>query len=294
MLFSKALRRDLVSAAGVVFASLFTIMVTTTLIRLLGRAAGGKVDTASVVPLIVFSSFNFLSVLLVLTLFISVLMVLSRHYADSEMVIWFSSGRSLRDWIGPIARFALPFVVIICLTAFFVAPWANRQAAEYRNRFDQRDDLSQIAAGQFRESVRASRVFFVESLAPDDLSVQNIFVTQRTPKGDSVVVAGTGKIELRGADRFLVLEKGRRYDTESLSGAQAADSSAKVLEFERYGIRIDPQRTELNDSSAKIKPTIALFSGNRRDLGELLWRISLPVSACLLVLLAIPLDAPSI
>lgn len=48
MLFTKALRRDLSNLAGVIFATLFTIMVTTTLIRLLGRAAGGNVDTASV------------------------------------------------------------------------------------------------------------------------------------------------------------------------------------------------------------------------------------------------------
>ena len=37
MLFRRALLRDLANLAGVVFATLFTIMVTTSLIRLLGR-----------------------------------------------------------------------------------------------------------------------------------------------------------------------------------------------------------------------------------------------------------------
>ena len=64
MLFKKALRRDLANLAGVVFATLFTIMVTTTLIRLLGSAAAGGVDTASVLPLIAFSAINILPVLL--------------------------------------------------------------------------------------------------------------------------------------------------------------------------------------------------------------------------------------
>ena len=92
MIFQKSLRRDLASLAGVVFSTLFTIMVTTSLIRLLGRASGGKVDTASVLPLIAFSAINYLPVLLVLTLYVSVLAALTRAYRDSEMVIWFASG----------------------------------------------------------------------------------------------------------------------------------------------------------------------------------------------------------
>ncbi|MEY3665623.1 MAG: Lipopolysaccharide export system permease protein lptF [Pseudomonadota bacterium] len=100
MLFRRALLRDLANLAGVVFATLFTIMFTTSLIRWLGRAASGRVDTASVLPLIAFGAINTLSVLLVLTLFVAVLMALTRSYRDSEMVIWFSSGRSLLDWVG--------------------------------------------------------------------------------------------------------------------------------------------------------------------------------------------------
>ena len=76
MLFKKALRRDLANLAGVIFATLFTIMVTTSLIRLLGSAASGSVDSASVLPLIAFSAVNYLPVLLILTLYVSVLMAL--------------------------------------------------------------------------------------------------------------------------------------------------------------------------------------------------------------------------
>ncbi len=247
-------------------------------------------DTASVVPLIAFSAFNFLSVLLVLTLFMSVLMVLSRAYRDSEMVIWFSSGLSLMFWIRPLFRFAAPFIALITVTAFFIAPWANRQAAEYRQRFEQRDDLSQIAAGQFRESVRASRVFFVESLAENGQSVSNIFVAQRAAKSETVVVASSGKIETQGKDRFLVLEQGRRYDS-ALPGGQSSDASTRMLEFERYGIRIDPQTLQQADESSKTAPTLTLIRNpTPRNLGELLWRCSLPLSACVLVLLAIPLS----
>ena len=287
MLFSKALRRDLLSLAGIVFATLFVIMVTTSLIRLLGRAAGGRVDTASVLPLIAFNAINVLPVLLVLTLYIAVLTALTRAYRDSEMVVWFASGQSLLDWIRPVLRFAAPFAVLIAIIAFGAAPWANRQASEYQQRFAQREDVSQVAAGQFRESVSANRVFFVESLDEQQTAVRNVFVSQRNEGRLTIVVSRGGHVENRETgERFLVLEDGRRYDgTES-------QLDFRLMEFERYGIRLEPRAATVSDERAKVKPTLELIADpSPRNQAELLWRIGLPVSAILVALLAVPMSA---
>lgn len=287
MLFKKSLRRDLANLAGVVFAALFTIMVTTTLIRTLGRAASGRVDTASIAPLIAFSAINLLPILLVLTLYIAVLMSLTRAYRDSEMVIWFSSGRSLTDFVRPVLLFAAPFVGLVALLSFTVTPWANRQIAEYQQRFEQRQDVSRVAAGQFRESAAGSRVFFVESLSEDEKTVRNVFVTQQRGDQLSVVVSAGGEITTEpNGDRFLVLEKGRRYD------GQAAAPEFRVMAFERYGLRIDPGVPVARDESAKARRfTDLIREPSPRHLGELVWRIGLPLSAFALALLAIPLSS---
>ena len=287
MLFQKTLRRDIGNLAGVIFATLFTIMVTTTLIRMLGRAAGGKVDTASLLPLIAFSAINLLPALLVLTLYVAVLMAITRAYRDSEMVIWFASGRSLVDWVGPVIRFALPFVALIAGLSFGMSPWANRQIAEYQKRFEQREDVSQVAAGQFRESAAASRVFFVESLSEDQQSVRNVFVTQRQGEQLTIVVAGEGRIEQKSPDeRFLVLEQGRRYDGSRESPA------FRLMEFERYGLRLEPRLDARAEQAPKALDTLDLIlDPTPRHLGELAWRVSLPVSALVLALFAIPLSS---
>lgn len=287
MLFTKTLRRDLTNLAGVVFAVLFTIMTTTTLIRLLGRAAGGRVDTSSVLPLIAFSAINFLPVLLVLTLYMAVLMALTRAYRDSEMVVWFASGRSLLDWIRPVLGFAAPLVALVAFIAFVLAPWANRQASEYQQRFEQREDVSQLAPGQFRESASASRVFFVESISDDLQEVRNIFVAQTSRDQLTVVAAASGSIQTEAnGDRFLVLDRGRRYD-----GARDAPAY-RLMEFERYGVRLEARAPGARDESAKVQDTLSLIENpTPQHQGELLWRISLPVSAVLLVLLAIPMSS---
>ncbi len=287
MLFTKALRRDLANLAGVIFATLFTIMVTTTLIRILGRAANGKVDSASVLPLIAFSSVNYLPVLLILTLYVSILVSLTRAYQDSEMVIWFASGQSLGAWIRPVLGFALPFVVISAAIAFGVAPWANRQASEMRKQFENREDIAQVAPGQFRESASANRVFFVEGLGDDQTTIRNVFVTQAQGQNLIVVVSRGGRLENHAnGDRFIVLENGRRYDGAT-EGAEF-----KLMEFARYGVLLDNSPAGTADDSTKIMDTSALINEpTRRNLAELMWRISLPVSAVVLSLLAIPMSA---
>jgi lipopolysaccharide export system permease protein len=284
MLFTKAFRRELASTAGLVFSTLFTIMLTASLIRMLGRAANGKVDTASVVPILAFSAINTLVVLLPLALFISVLSTLTRLYRDSEMVIWQTSGQSLLDWVGPVLRFAIPFILVIAGISFFTAPWANQQMSEYRQRFEQREDISQVSAGQFRESASSNRVFFVEALADDFSSVKNVFVLQRKGQNQTILVSRSGRIEDNGKDRFLLLDQGRRYD--QVPGS----AQLRVLTFDTHGIRMESKGVNYTDQAAKNQPTSALITRtDNKAKGELLWRIANPVSALLLCLLAIPL-----
>lgn len=287
MLFKRALKRELRSIAGIVFATLFTIMLTTSLVRFLGRAASGRVDSSSVLPLIAFSSINILGPLLVLTLFVAVLMTLTRAWRDSEMVIWQSAGQSMTAWVRPVLAFAAPFVVLAGLISFVFAPWANQQIFEYQQRFAQREDVSMVAAGQFRESTRANRVFFVESVNDDQTEVRNVFVTQQ--KGDRlvVIVSQRGRIEQQETGhRYLVLEKGRRYD------GKLGDAEMRMMAFERYGLRIDPKPVSTTRTRSKNKLTRELLtSGEQADLGELVRRIGVPLSAMLLALLAIPLSA---
>src|SRR4051812_29808665 len=105
MIFHRALRRELAASAGATFTVLFTVLVTWTLISILGKAAGGKVASGDVVALIAFAMLNYLPTILTLTSFISVLAVVTRTYRDSEMVVWFASGLSLTRWIRPVLTF---------------------------------------------------------------------------------------------------------------------------------------------------------------------------------------------
>ncbi|WP_460840076.1 LPS export ABC transporter permease LptF [Noviherbaspirillum agri] len=287
MIFQRALRRELVSTAGAVFTTLFTITITVMLIKILGRAAGGKVASADVVALIGFAALKYLPIILILTGFISVLVVVTRSYQDSEMVVWFASGMSLSRWVKPILIFGMPIILLTATLSFVVTPWANRQSAEFQERFQKREDIARVSPGKFQESSSANRIFFVEGVSGDASKVKNVFVNTVKDGRTSIVVAKEGSINIdeRG-DKFLVMDQGRRYD------GIPTQPDFRVMEFERYGVLVARQsQAMIGDLSASSLTTPELLANlNRFNSAELLWRISVPVMGTLLMLLAIPLS----
>jgi lipopolysaccharide export system permease protein len=287
MIFRTSLLRELVTVAAATFLVLLGISVTTQLVRLLGQAAGGSITSMAVTVLLGFTTLNYLPVLLSLTLFIAVLMTLSRSYRDSEMVVWFSSGVSLTGWIRPVLGFALPLVLVIALLSLMLTPWAVAKSEELRRLMDSRDDVSAISPGVFRESRQAERVFFVEQVEDSQSAVANVFVSSVQTGKQGVIVAARGYQETAAnGDRFLVLLNGRRYEGEPGS------AEYRIYRFERYAMRIDSReaRAARAPTTKSVSTVDLVRDPTPANLGELSWRIGLPASALILALLAIPLS----
>jgi lipopolysaccharide export system permease protein len=170
---------------------------------------------------------------------------------------------------------------------------------DLRQRFDAREDVAQIAPGRFRESVAASRVFFVESVDESRGTVGNVFVASRRGDAVTVLASAAGRIEQIGSERFLVLEKGRQYDgplslapqVPLVAGERDDGRSFRVLEFERYGLRLEQAEPPTPERIARNLTTMELLRDPTRwNLGEVAWRFGLPMAAAWMVLLAIPLS----
>jgi lipopolysaccharide export system permease protein len=286
MIFRRSIVAELTSTASAVFTVLFSILFSVGLVRILGQAAGGRVDNQAVFQLLALTALTWLPVVLTLTLFISVLMTLSRAYRDSEMVVWFAAGQSLLSWLGPVLRFAWPIVIAVALLSMFVTPWATSQVEDIRQRFSKRDDVSRVAPGRFIESGGADRVFFVESVDFEGSQVRNVFVSMRSQGRDGVIVASKGLVEVApNGDRYLVLEQGRRYE------GRPGSAEYRTMEFDRYSIRLEsrPDRP-LGERSAKTRTMRELLAEPTPFAkAEILWRLGIPIAALVVTLLAMPL-----
>ncbi len=286
MIFRTSLLREFTASAVATFIVLLAIAIATQFVRFLGLAANGSIPLEGIFALLAFTLFNYLPVLLSLTLFISVLMTLTRSYRDSEMVVWFCSGVDLTAWMRPVLLFALPLVTLIMLISLLFSPWAMMKSEEFRQNLDSRNDVSRMAPGAFRESKQADRVFFVEDINEHDGVVANVFVSSIEHQKIGVMVARRGLLQTaQNGDRFLVLLDGRRY--EGVPGT----IEYKIGEFSRYAMRIEPNEANLAAPSAKAMSTWALLvDPTPLNLAEFTWRIGLPLSALILAMLAIPLS----
>src|SRR3982750_1814000 len=286
MIFRRSLVRELTATAVGLFLVLLAILFTNLVLRLLGRAGGGTVAPDGILALLGFNALFYFNILLSVALFLTVLMTLSRWYRDSEMIVWFTSGQSLMACLRPIMLFAAPFLVAIVVLSLFLSPWAELRKIEFERQLESRDDIAVVTPGLFREFPRANLVVFVESINPISNTVQNVFLHSVEDKQDATTVAARGKLEdMPNGDRFLVLEHGRRY--QGTPGA----ADYRVVEFERLGRRIEPNEIRALPTSTKAIPTAALLIADGRvERAELFWRISVPIAALMLTLLAVPLS----
>ncbi len=285
-LFNKSLSSELIATAGATFLILVGIVIAQRAGYFVRLASKGWIPNDSITTLLGFSLVKFLPLICSVTIFLSVLMTLSRMHRDSEMAIWFSSGLSIIDWIKPILRFTLPVVVLISILSAFVTPWATNKVEEYHAQLKNRDELSSLSPGVFKESNGGERVYFIESFDELGNVVKNIFVQSKQHNKTGVIIASQGRREkAQNADNFIVLEKGRRYETKPNS------AEVSTTEFERYAIRVETKEAVRGQSSTNAKSTKELLtSTNGSDKAELQWRFALPLAALVMAILAIPLS----
>lgn len=277
---------------SIAFATLVTITFVVTLIRTLGGAASGNINIELVVPLVFLATLNAFPLILALTAFLAILIPLSRAWRESELVVWFASGVGPGLLFETAARFVFPMVLAVGFAALFLGPWAQSQTDQLQARFAARADLHRVVPGQFREGTSSERVIFVENAGSNSSKLGRVFVFERDGLNiETVLIANDGVLHGESdGTAWIVLNDGSQSRIWSRDSGEGL--KAQVLNFDEYRFRVDS--SPIGDSSA---PTIRgkttldlLLDRGPRAMGELSYRLGLPVFALLFAALAIPLS----
>ena len=94
-IFKKSLSHELISTAGGVFVILIGIIVAQRAGNLIRLAAKGILPNDAINTMLGFSMIRYMPMILSLSIFLAVLLTLTRWHRDSEMVVWFSAGLGL-------------------------------------------------------------------------------------------------------------------------------------------------------------------------------------------------------
>ncbi|MDR3369664.1 LPS export ABC transporter permease LptF [Rhodoferax sp.] len=287
MLFHSSLRKELSRSFGATLVVLVTVVMTMTLIRTLGQASRGSFNPSDVTMVMGYTVLAYMPTLLTMSLFIAIISTLSRMYRESEMVIWFCSGKGLSALLAPLMQFAWPIFAVVAALALLVLPWSNQRIEDLKTQYEQRGDLDRVEPGQFQESGNGSRVFFVEKATEGQVSGSNVFIASTERGKETVTSARSGRIESLPQGQFLMLSNGQRL--ESVAGT----TDLKISDFEVYGAQIsaDVSANGIN-TQVNTATTLALLQDlTPAHLGELSWRLGLLLAAVNFVVIGVAISS---
>lgn len=289
-ILERYLIRESLQNALAVIAVLMLIYVSNRFVRYLAEAAAGDLDSGVILELLLLKLVSSVVVLLPLSLYLGVLLAMGRLYRDSEVVAMHAGGVGMGHLLRGVGTLGLLFAAAVSGLSLVMAPLAAERAAELTVQARNDSEVTGLYPGRFRDFGAGDHIIYVQDIAANRSQMRDVFVQVRRGADLDIVNAESAYqfIESRTGDRFMVLENGYRYE-----GAPGS-ADFVVHRFERHGVRIRQR-----DEGAAYRRLETMTLGELLDgdehthQAELQWRVSLPLSALLLSVLAVPLARTS-
>ncbi|MGI9236363.1 MAG: LPS export ABC transporter permease LptF [Woeseiaceae bacterium] len=266
---------------------LLLILLTNQFARVLGNVAKGKLPKDAAFDVIGLSAAQYLTVLVPIGLFLSIMLALGRLYRDSEMPAMMACRVGPSGIYRPLIWLLLPLSLGVAWLSIEGAPRAltaiDRIGAEARREAD----LASIEPGRFTVFGPDQAVVYGERVTADG-EMEKVFMQRLVADGRvEVVIADRGE-QLESDDentRLLVLHNGRRY--EGVPGT----TEFRVVEFAEHGIPYQLPSLDAPDPRPRAMPFTQLVGSEKLEhIAELQWRIGIPLSTIILAMLAVPLS----
>jgi lipopolysaccharide export system permease protein len=182
------------------------------------------------------------------------------------------------------------FAAVIALglgwLVFVQVPQADTEAQLLRQSAIKEAQFGQLDAGRFRSFSGGDAVFYAERVDPEGV-LHNVFVQRESAGRIEVALADTAtysKPSPNGA-HLVTLFNGRRY--EGVPGQE----DFRVIEFREHGIPIAMPADAVRSKDPDTKPTRELLGSEApSDIAQLQFRVSTPLMALVLTLIAVPLS----
>ncbi len=281
--------RETLLALGAVLLVLVLVLLGGIFVRLLGKVADGSLEAGLLFPLVFWGAMQSLSTLLSVSLFLAILISLGRFYKDSEIYAMRASGLGQWGLLRPFLLLGGVVAVLLAVLALWLNPWATQRAHELRDLAVKKLDLAGVTPGRFIAQPSAHRVVFAEALSDDRRYLERLYIFQER-QGTLQVMTARRARQVRpegGTDAYLELEDG-----ELFQGAPGAERHLR-MRYRRQGIRLPGLRLGTRIDVDMLPPGVLLRQADRPHRAELHWRLSFPLSALVLTLLAVPLSHAS-
>ncbi|WP_300428783.1 LPS export ABC transporter permease LptF [Candidatus Thioglobus sp.] len=294
---AKYVMRQVLMLLAAVFIVIGLVIFGNQLVLVVKESIEEGVPVADLLPLVGFNMIRDVPLILSLSLFLAIILAISKLYKDSEAIIMNSLGVGDKHFmvlIQPVVLFI--FIFILFLTTVAV-PWSKQQRSMIMDRSENSSEFSFIKEGEFQEFKNGELVFYASKVKNIKNSakqnMEEIFIYAES-SGDPIITLASQAQKYTDASSksvYLRLKDGVRYH------GFPSDKNKKILNFDQYDLQIiDGSRQRSADVSTKIesKPTLdILFSNNSKEIAEWQWRLSQPISVLILSLFGVLLGKSS-
>lgn len=265
---------------------LLFILLSNQFARVLGEVAKGQLPRDVVFQVIGLTGLQYMTILIPIGLFLSIMLALGRLYRDSEMPAMMACRVGPGGIYRPIIWIMLPLAFAVGWLSMETAPKAWAEIERIGDESRRQADLASLEPGKFTR-MNEGAVIFVENIA-GPRRVEKVFLQRRQDSGEvEVVIAQSGEQRDSGDPdtRYFVLFDGWRY-----SGIPGT-TEFQVMEFKEYGIPYRLPGADVRALAARAKSTSQLLmSSDEEDIAEWHFRLAVPISTVILALLAVPLS----
>lgn len=289
---TRYLIREVYTAILATMIVLLMVFLSNQFVRFMRFAASGMLSSNTIKTLLLLQLPLLAAILLPVSLFLGIILAYGRLYADSEMTVLTACG------VGPgrLLATTLGFSLVIMMIVAALSLWINPKVYKYS------DHIASGAASNSVEMVKAKSfnvigngrwVFYVEKISADHKHFYHVFASEQPEVSSSLGDAGLCIVTAKSAyqktdahtgELYMMLVNGYRYQ------GTPGQNDYEVIKYDEYGLKMPQSDTWQGDASSM--PTAKLWQERQNNLAgaELQWRISLPLSALILTLLALPLS----
>ncbi|MDX2479022.1 MAG: LPS export ABC transporter permease LptF [Desulfuromusa sp.] len=290
MLINRYLYREILTPLVSICAILVIIFTGYSVARYLPSAVNGLMTGNTVLALVGLKVLIALEVLVPITLFFSVITVLGRMHAESEIVAFEACGLSERSLLLAVLRISLLIAVFVAVLSLFVRPWAYEESYWLKADAEVNFDLSRLRPGRFNEMGENKLVVFLEKIDGGQQRATGVFVQQPNENGPKITRAKEAwqKIDPVTGKKIIVLHDG--YHTVLTQDG----SKTETIRFKTFLLPLISKEITSIGYRRKAASTKSLAASSKAaDKAEFQWRMSTGFSTVLLALIGVPLSRTS-
>jgi lipopolysaccharide export system permease protein len=289
--------RELAYSIAATAIVLLVILAGGTFARVLSQVANGSFPPGIMFQVLGLRMVDALSGMLPLGAFLGTLAALGRMYRESEMHVLASSGMGAKGLVKPVTVLAALVAVVVGTVAIWLGPLASSTSDQMIANANRSVIAAGLDAGRFTTLPGKGGVIFVDTLSRDGSKLGHTFLAKDviTSKGVHevrLVTANNGQMyqESDGDGRFIALYTGWQYEIPLLG------DNWRRMHFERNDSSLSSVQADDDDDDDPVHSMsfAALGKANSNDArAEIAWRIAAPVTALVLLMLALPLSRQS-